>query len=221
MKIRAVLIGLGLILALGLATVASLAQDSTSTAQTIPDSLARPADSLLPKPDSLAQKADSAGNVADSTAGAPLRAGLKQAVDSTLVQFEDSLLEELSDSLEGGEGAAPAEERHPGAARDSLRQARRVERPGRDVLTARVIPWDWDQYTNVTEVGLKNVRDGVEYSLTHNEVYDTLFTRQQGKVVRVRGQVSRDSDGFFNMTVNAILPPDTTTAAKAAGAGNP
>jgi len=209
MKIRAILIGIGLILALGLAAAVSLAQDSTAAAPAA-------ADSLATRQDSLSLRPDSAGSAADTTAA--VQTGLKKMVDSTLVQFEDSLLEELTDSLGG---AAPAGERHPGAAHDSLRQTRRSERTGRDVVTARVIPWDWDQYTNVIEVGLKNMRDGVEYSLTHNGVYDTLFTRQQGQVVRVRGQVSRDSDGFYNMTVNAILPPDTTTAAKAAGAGNP
>ena len=196
MRIKKIMIFLGFILVLSAAGQGS-AQDSTLVATP-------PADSLTA--------------VADSAVSAPLTGSLSAVQpDSSQIAAPDSLAGERSDSLEQGL-EAPVE--MPGTSRDSLPATRRPVRTARESVLARVIPWDWDEFTNVIEVGLKNLRDSSEYSLTRNEIYDSLFVRYQGKVVRVRGQVSRDTDGFLKMTVNAIVPPDTA-AAKAGGTGNP
>lgn len=196
MRIKSVMTLMGFLLLLSAAGQGS-AQDSTLVATPPAGSLTVPADSAV-----SAQLPDS------SSAAQP---------DSAKVALSDSLSEAQPDSLEQGL-EAPAE--MPGEARDSLPAVRRPVRTARESVLALVIPWDWDEFTNVIEVGLRNMRDSSEYSLTRNEIYDSLFVKYQGKVVRVRGQVSRDTDGFLNMTVNAITPPDTA-AAKAGGTGNP
>jgi len=75
-------------------------------------------------------------------------------------------------------------------------------------IDAVVIPWDWDDYTNVIEVGLRDT-EGREYSLTKNETYKVLFTRYQGRKIRAWGKIVRDSDGFFSMTVTSFTPADS------------
>lgn len=139
-----------------------------------------------------------------------------EAVDSagTEVMIETSDSVSVEDDISAPDSLAPesSTEENPDSAAPALTPAARATpraRPG-DRNEFLVIPWDWDQYTNVIEVGLRNLRDGTEYSLTRNELYDSLFIRYRDKVVRVRGQAVRDEDGFYNMTVNAILPPDTS-----------
>jgi hypothetical protein len=97
------------------------------------------------------------------------------------------------------------------------RRARIESRRG-EVLEARVIPWDWDQHTNVIEIGLRGP-DGKEYSLVRNAEYDSLL-RYQGTRLRVKGSVSRDESGFFQMTVSSFVPLDSL-AAKGAGVRKP
>ena len=76
-----------------------------------------------------------------------------------------------------------------------------------------VIPWDWDDYTNVIEVGLKRIRDGREYSLTKNEEYQRLFDKFQGQKVRVWARIRREGAGFYSMTINGFEPLDSLGAA--------
>ena len=80
-------------------------------------------------------------------------------------------------------------------------------------MEALVIAWDWDDYTNVIEVGLKRIRDGREYSLAKNEEYQRLFDRFQGKKVRVWGRISREGEGFYSLTINEFEPLDSLNAA--------
>jgi len=70
-----------------------------------------------------------------------------------------------------------------------------------NLLEAKVIPWDWDEYTNVIEVALRDDK-GREYSLTRNEEYENVF-RLLGKKITFEGRAARDRDGFYTMTVTS------------------
>ncbi|HUU29802.1 MAG TPA: TonB family protein [archaeon] len=147
--------------------------------------------SLLRAQDSAQAQAiaDSAVS-SDSVPAAVLSADSVSSPDSSAAQIQAPSPKEVkppSDSLKPP--AAPAKE-----------QPKPKPKPTGDRVEARVIPWDWDQYTNVVEAGLRDF-SGREYSLEKNEHYDSLFTRL-GKAVRVWGKVSRDSEGFYSMAVN-------------------
>ncbi|MBW1696394.1 MAG: energy transducer TonB [Deltaproteobacteria bacterium] len=100
-------------------------------------------------------------------------------------------------------------------ASSALKAEQQSKRVG-DEIEALVIPWDWDDYTNVIEVGLKNLKNEREYSLTKNEEYQRLFNKFQGRRLKVWGRISRDSDGFYSMTVNWFEPTDSSATTAAA-----
>ena len=91
-----------------------------------------------------------------------------------------------------------------------------------NLLEATVIPWDWDEYTNVIEVALRDEK-GREYSLTRNEEYENVF-RLLGKKITFEGRTTRDRDGFYTMTVTSkpqekgVKEAADTTSAKVAAA---
>ena len=174
--------------------------------------------------DSSSVSSDSVSNTGAQNSGP----GLADSLRTAPAQIRTAAA--VTDSAGGGlvlpaaletnrtDSLAPTTSPGDSASRVGARVAR--PRPRADGIEVKVIPWDWDQYTNVVEVGLRRLRDGVEYSLTRNEWYDSLFIRYQGRVLQVRGRTTRDEDGFYNMTVNAILPPDTT-AIQSGGASQP
>jgi hypothetical protein len=133
--------------------------------------------------DSTARADTAAVTAADSTASADTTASL--AADST----------------------APASAK---AAADTTAKPKpkKKPRPPGDQVTALIVPWDWDEYTNVIEVGLRR-EDEREYSLTKNEFYQEVFLNLGLKVLAI-GKVTRDSEGFYNMTVDYIEPTDST-----------
>jgi hypothetical protein len=166
------------------------------------DSTAAAADSVAADTSSAAatagdSTATSAATAKDSTAASPVAADSSAAPVS---RVDTSGARPLPDSLKPGLQTTPS----PAPPR---------RRPSGDEIEAAVIPWDWDDYTNVIEVGLKRIRDGREYSLTKNEEYQRLFDRFQGKKVRVWGQIRREGEGFYSLTINEFEPLDSLGAA--------
>jgi hypothetical protein len=133
----------------------------------------------------------------DSTAVSPVAADSAAALGS---QADTTAAESSADSLKGSTETATT-------------PAPRRPRPSGIEVEAEVIPWDWDDYTNVIEVGLKRIQDGREYSLTKNEEYQRLFDKFQGKKVRVWARIRREGDGFYSMTINGFEPLDSLGAA--------
>ena len=144
---------------------------------------------------------------ADSTAPADTSAAA--AADSTSQVSDSTAAEIIADTL-----AAPAE---TAAAADTTAKPKKKPRPPGDRVVAWIIPWDWDEYTNVIEVGLRR-DDGREYSLTRNEMYQQIFDNLNLKILAI-GKVARDSDGFYNMAVEYIEPADSTQTLATGKAG--
>jgi len=142
-----------------------------------------------------APAADSTAPAADSTAAADTSAVL--APDSTAAADTTAAL--------AADSTAPAPTAK--AAVDTTAKPKKTPRPPGDRVEALIIPWDWDEYTNVIEVGLKR-DDGREYTLTKNEFYQVVFDNLGLKVLAI-GKVARDSEGFYNMTVEYIEPADS------------
>jgi len=148
--------------------------------------------------DSVPADTSTAAAPEDSTAVSPVTADSAAAQTS---QADTTAAESLPDSLK------PAPETAPSPAPP------RRPRPSGTEVEAEVIPWDWDDYTNVIEVGLKRIRDGREYSLTKNEEYQRLFDKFQGQKVRVWARIRREGAGFYSMTINGFEPLDSLGAA--------
>ena len=145
-----------------------------------------------------------AGTAADSARAAPSPA------DTTAARKDTTALK--ADSLAGG-AAADTLKKTAGTPAEAVKAKR--PRPAGDEVEAEVIPWDWDDFTNVIAVGLKGLRNKREYELEKNEPYDTLFQKFRGQKVRAWGKVSRDPDGFYGMTVNEFEPLDSLAATSA------
>jgi len=129
------------------------------------------------------------------------------ASDSSAASVADSSTTADTSAAVAADSTAPVP---PGAAAaaDTAAKPKKKPRPPGDRVAALIIPWDWDEYTNVIEVGLRR-DDGREYSLTKNEFYQQLFDNLGLKVLAI-GKVTRDPDGFYNMTVEYIEPADST-----------
>ena len=140
---------------------------------------------------------DSTATAGDSTAAS---AATADSAAAPVSRADTSAASPLPDSLK----PAPEEAVSPAPSRP---------RPSGTEVEALVIPWDWDDYTHVIEVGLKRIRDGREYSLIKNEEYQRLFDRFQGKKVRVWGQIRREGGGFYSLTINTFEPLDSLGAA--------
>lgn len=147
--------------------------------------------------DSVPADTSTAAAPEDSTAVSPVTADSAAAQTS---QADTAAAESLPDSLKGATATATT-------------PAPRRPRPSGTEVETEVIPWDWDDYTNVIEVGLKRIRDGREYSLTKNEEYQRLFDKFQGQKVRVWARIRREGAGFYSMTINGFEPLDSLGAA--------
>ena len=136
--------------------------------------------------------------------GAPASDTTALAADSTTAADTTAALAADTTAL-AADSTAPA----PTAkvAVDTTAKPKKKPRPPGDRVEALIIPWDWDEYTNVIEVGLKR-DDGREYTLTENEFYQVVFDNLGLKVLAI-GKVARDSEGFYNMTVEYIEPADS------------
>ena len=146
--------------------------------------------------DSVPADTSTAAAPEDSTAVSPVAADSSAALGS---QADTTAAESSADSLKGSTETATT-------------PAPRRPRPSGIEVEAEVIPWDWDDYTNVIEVGLKRIQDGREYSLTRNEEYQRLFDKFQGKKVRVWARIRREGDGFYSMTINEFELLDSLSA---------
>jgi len=154
---------------------------------------------LLTAQDSTAAASDSsAASVADSSTTADTSAAVAVADSSTTADTSAAVAADSTAPVPPGAAAAA----------DTAAKPKKKPRPPGDRVAALIIPWDWDEYTNVIEVGLRR-DDGREYSLTKNEFYQQLFDNLGLKVLAI-GKVTRDPDGFYNMTVEYIEPADST-----------
>ncbi len=147
--------------------------------------------------DSVPADTSTAAAPEDSTAVPPVTADSAAAQTS---QADTTAAESLPDSLKAATATATT-------------PAPRRPRPSGTEVETEVIPWDWDDYTNVIEVGLKRIQDGREYSLTKNEEYQRLFDKFQGQKVRVWARIRREGAGFYSMTINGFEPLDSLGAA--------
>ncbi|HLA39745.1 MAG TPA: hypothetical protein VJ417_07105, partial [Candidatus Glassbacteria bacterium] len=196
-----------------LAAVSLRAQDTTSVAV-----------------DTLALAADSTA-IADSSA-APATVPAAPATDSTTVAPADTSKKPTAAQASANLPAATAP---PGVApptpADTAGGAAGAPRPDTTVAKAPppktkptgtevdcvVIPWDWDDYTRVIEIGLRNLGNGTEYSLEKNESYGLLFKKYQKDLrLRVWGDIRRDRDGFYDMTLNGYESLDSLLAVEKA-----
>ncbi|MBN2289914.1 MAG: hypothetical protein JXQ83_11320, partial [Candidatus Glassbacteria bacterium] len=167
-------------------------------------------------PAGLSAAADTTAGAADSTSApqaaepSAAPAGLSTAADTTAGAADSASVLRTADSL-----AVPAKPKaaadttaKPKAAADTTAKPQKKVRPPGDRVIAEIIPWDWDEYTNVIEVGLRR-DDGREYSLTKNEFYQTVFDNLRLKVLAI-GKVTSDPEGFYEMTVEYLEPADST-----------
>lgn len=163
-------------------------------AQAVPDS-----GTMVPA-DSVATVEPAAGD-----SGAVLEQAVIPTPDSimgadSLATVEDSLAAAQPDSIAAkpDSAAAPAEEK----------PAKPVRR-GNDEIVGEVIPWDWDDFTNVTEVGVRT-KPGREYALDKNEMYQKIFDHFLGLELRLFGDARRDDDGFYFFRVDEFEMADST-----------
>ena len=162
--------------------------------------------SLLSAQDSVSAAVQDKPATADTAAGLPVDSTLSAdtaataAADSTAQTFDSTSTRQAADSLLVPVG--------PPAPADTIAKPKKKPRPPGDRVTAWIVPWDWDEYTNVIEVGLRR-DDGREYSLTQNEIYQQIFDNLGLKILAI-GKVTRDSESFYNMTVEYLEPADST-----------
>ncbi|MEA2063050.1 MAG: hypothetical protein U9P14_05080, partial [Gemmatimonadota bacterium] len=149
-----------------------------------------------------AQQDTSAGVAVPDTTVSP---GAPADSDSTLVP-------DSSAGATAGDSVAQApDSTAPAAAADTVKKAKKKIRPPGEEIEAAVIGWDWDDYTIMTEAGLRRP-DGREFSLAKNEFYDSCFS-MAGKDVLVYGHPARDREGFYNFTLTAF-PEEIAALAK-------
>ena len=155
----------------------------------------------------IAVPADSSATAepAASDSGAVMEQAVIPTPDSSMVPdsldtAEDSLAAVQSDSVtaKSDSTAAPAEEK----------PAKPVHR-GNDEIVGKVVPWDWDDFINVIEVGVRT-KQGREYELDKNEMYQKIFDHFLGLELRLFGDARRDDDGFYFFRVDEFEMADST-----------
>ena len=189
-----------------------------SAVLTAQDSTAAAADSV-PADTSSAAAAPGDSTVVSSVA-ADSAAAQASTADTAAVAPGDSTVVSPVTADSAAAQASTADTAAAGLQPDSLKPASKEAappapsrpRPSGTEVEALVIAWDWDDFTNVIEVGLKRIRDERVYSLAKNEEYQRLFDRFQGKKVRVWGRISREGEGFYSLTINEFEPLDSLNA---------
>ena len=120
-----------------------------------------------------------------------------EVVDSIAV-VEDSLAAAKTDSVSTPAVKEPTPE-----------ERKKLARKGKDEIVGEVVPWDWDDYTNVIEVGVRT-EQGREYELEKNDHYQNIFDHFLGTELRLFGDASRDDDGFYFFRVDDFEMADST-----------